>query len=120
MIILFTWFIPDSPRWLLSQDRDEDAIASLRRLRTRAEVAEGRCEVEIQDIRDALQSHVHKGSWLDLLRGANLRRTMIVIVYYFFQQASLHPATVLGGTNKVNVDLDYRASLCFHISNYFL
>lgn len=88
MIILFTLFIPSSPRWLLSKDREDDAVAALRRLRSEADVAEGYCEVEIQAIKDALQEKEHKAPWLELVRGSNFRRTMIVIVYYFFQQVS--------------------------------
>ncbi|KAH8810673.1 putative sugar transporter [Xylogone sp. PMI_703] len=77
-----------SPRWLLSKDRDEDAVAALRRLRPESDAANGNCAAEIQAIKDALQEHVHKAPWFDLVRGSNFRRTMIVIVYYFFQQTT--------------------------------
>lgn len=83
---MFVFFIPSSPRWLLSKDREEEAVASLRRLRPAEYDATGKCEAEIQAIKDALQEHVHKASWLTLIRGNNLRRTVLVIVYYFFQQ----------------------------------
>lgn len=89
VIVIFTCFIPSSPRWLLSKDREEEAIAALRRLRNKEEVANGNCEAEVQAIREALQEHVHKAPWTDLVRGTNLRRTMLVVVFYFFQQASL-------------------------------
>ncbi|OQU98507.1 hypothetical protein CLAIMM_04282 [Cladophialophora immunda] len=72
LIILFTMFIPSSPRWLLSKDRDSEAIAALRRLSRKATVL----------------MTIHKAPWLDLVRGTNLRRTAIVIVYYFFQQTT--------------------------------
>lgn len=88
MIILFTYFIPNSPRWLLSKDREEEAVASLRRLRSKAEVEAGHCEAEIAAIKEALQEHVHKAPWWDMLRGSNFRRSMIVMIYYFFQQAT--------------------------------
>lgn len=88
MIFVFTFFIPSSPRWLLSKDRGEEAVASLRRLRPRSDAEDGSCDLEIQAIQEALHDHVHKAPWLDLLRGNNLRRTGLVIVYYFFQQVS--------------------------------
>ncbi|KAJ5111378.1 hypothetical protein N7532_001913 [Penicillium argentinense] len=88
LIICFTILIPDSPRWLLSKDRNEDAILALRRLRPKEDSENGNCEREIMAIRQALQEHIHKGPWVDLLRGDNFRRTMIVLVYYFFQQTT--------------------------------
>lgn len=88
VITIFTIFIPNSPRWLLSKNREGDAVASLRRLRTKEEATNGACEAEILAIREALQDHVHKAPWVALVRGTNLRRTMLVVAYYFFQQAT--------------------------------
>lgn len=88
VICLFTFFIPNSPRWLLSKDRDDDAVDSLRRLRSKADVDAGHCEAEIAAIRDSLQENVHKASYFDLIRGTNLRRTLLVVAYYFFQQTT--------------------------------
>jgi hypothetical protein len=88
VIIIFSFLIPHSPRWLLSKDREEEALAALKRLRPKADAEDGTCEAEIQTIRAALQEHVHKGPWIDLFRGTNLRRTMLVIVFYFYQQVS--------------------------------
>ncbi len=89
MISAFTFFIPSSPRWLLSKDREEEAVVSLRRLRTKADAFEGRCDAEVQEIKEALRGNVQKAPWADLIHGNNLRRTMIVVVYYFFQQVRL-------------------------------
>jgi hypothetical protein len=86
VIIICSIFIPNSPRWLLSKDRDEDAIVSLRRLRPKEDALNGKCEAEIREIRECLREVAYKSSWIDLIRGSNLRRTSIVIVFYFFQQ----------------------------------
>ncbi|UKZ91691.1 uncharacterized protein TrAFT101_006663 [Trichoderma asperellum] len=88
LIALFTVFIPNSPRWLLSRDREEEAVAALRRIRPKEDASNGNCEAEIIAIKEAIQEDVHKAPWLDLVRGTNARRTMIVMVYYFFQQAT--------------------------------
>ncbi|EED16095.1 sugar transporter, putative [Talaromyces stipitatus ATCC 10500] len=88
LIILFTLFIPSSPRWLISKDRNEDAITALCRLRSKAYAANGLCAAEIQAIQEALRQHVHKSPWFDLVRGNDLYRTMIVMVYYFSQQTT--------------------------------
>ncbi|CAI7582343.1 unnamed protein product [Penicillium crustosum] len=73
---------------LLSKDRDEDAIASLHRLRPKEDALNGKYEAEISEIREGLREVAHKSAWIDLIRGSNLRRTSIVIVFYFFQQAT--------------------------------
>ena len=88
LLCLCAPFVPHSPRWLLSKDRDEDAIASLRRVRTKEDIATGRCEEEIVAIRQALQSHVHKKPWKTLIQGTNLRRTIIVIIIYQYGQTT--------------------------------
>ncbi|ETI27799.1 hypothetical protein G647_00248 [Cladophialophora carrionii CBS 160.54] len=88
LIILFTFFIPSSPRWLISKDRDDEAIQAIRRLRPKGPGSEAACAAEIHAIGEALQEHVHKAPWFDLLRGSNFRRTMIVLVYYFYQQTT--------------------------------
>ncbi|CAG7916762.1 unnamed protein product [Penicillium olsonii] len=88
LIIICTTFIPNSPRWLLSQDREDDAISSLNRLRPKEDASNGKCEVELVEIRESLHEVVHKAKWIELVRGSNLRRTLIVIVCYFFQQAT--------------------------------
>ncbi|KAJ8107355.1 hypothetical protein ONZ43_g6758 [Nemania bipapillata] len=66
----------------------EEAVAALRRLRPKTAEAESECEAEVQAIQEALHQHVEKAPWLELLRGSNLRRTMIVMAYYFFQQTT--------------------------------
>ncbi|KAJ5775487.1 uncharacterized protein N7511_000498 [Penicillium nucicola] len=88
LIVFFTIFIPSSPRWLLSKDREEEAIVALRRLRSKADATNGNCQAEISAIREALHSHVHKAPWLDVVRSSNFHRTIIVMIYYFFQQAT--------------------------------
>ncbi|KAL3459666.1 general substrate transporter [Aspergillus heterothallicus] len=88
LIMACIFFIPHSPRWLLSKDHDDDALASLRHLRPKEDAHNGNCEAELQEIRDSLHEEVHKASWMDLVRGSNLRRTLIVIACYFFQQAT--------------------------------
>ncbi|KAL4938438.1 hypothetical protein BDV06DRAFT_215079 [Aspergillus oleicola] len=75
LIIFCTYFIPNLPRWLLSQDRDDDAIAALRRIRPNEDTNKGNCELELLQIREGL----HR---------SNLHRTLIVIACYFFQQAT--------------------------------
>ncbi|RSH92483.1 hypothetical protein EHS25_008899 [Saitozyma podzolica] len=86
LILGFLPFIPDSPRWLLSKDREADAVHALRRLRTPEEVSLGHCEAELSAIHEALRANVHKASWSAVFRGSNLRRTLVVLVGFTYQQ----------------------------------
>ncbi|KAK0388717.1 hypothetical protein NLU13_4960 [Sarocladium strictum] len=75
-----------SPRWLLSRDRENEAIANLQRLRP--PVYHDACAGEIEAIRHALQADVHKAPWRRLFSREHVRRTIIVMVFYFFQQTT--------------------------------
>ncbi|KAI0470779.1 putative sugar transporter [Xylariaceae sp. FL0804] len=87
-IILFTLFIPDSPRWLLSKGREEDALNSLYRLRPKTFLTIADCENEMDKIKKGLNGKPQVGPWRDVVRGTNLRRTLLVMAFYFFQQTT--------------------------------
>ncbi|KAI1261909.1 putative sugar transporter [Xylariaceae sp. FL1019] len=91
LLLICAFFIPSSPRWLLSRSRDEEAIKSLRRLRPQSYADEGWCEVEVQAIQEALHQETKKAPWSDLFRGNNMRRTIIVMGFYFFHDATGQP-----------------------------
>jgi MFS family permease len=67
-IFLLLPFLPESPRWLLSQDRPEDARQNLRKLRKNASEEEIQTEVEM-----LMFAHVneHKGTWSEVFDRAN-------------------------------------------------
>lgn len=79
-------FLPDSPRWLLSKDRDSDAIDSLNRLRPKIDADTGANADELATIKAQLEERVHKAPWIQTLQGTNLRRTGLVVAYYIYQQ----------------------------------
>ncbi len=71
---------PDSPRWLITRDRYDDAVKVLRKVRSKAEVESGGCEFEVAAIREAGETTHRKGSWLELFKGpVNRRRTYIAV-----------------------------------------
>lgn len=90
------WFIPESPRWLLLKDRPEEAIDSLRKLRGSRPGYDPHEELEI--IRASLIEEHNKGTYVDLFRGSNLKRTLIAIGINFFIQATGSPFTAAYGT----------------------
>ena len=75
-----------SPRWLLMKDRHDEALKALKFLR--GDGGEVSPETELELIRASLREEADQGSWADLLKGHNRRRTFIVVGIAFFFQAT--------------------------------
>jgi hypothetical protein len=75
LIIAALPFIPETPRYLCMKGKHDEALKIMKALRKDDETA----EAEIADIQASLNRKVEAGSWLDLVRGSNLRRTIIAI-----------------------------------------
>ena len=69
---------PQSPRWLLIKDREGDALRSLQRLR-RGRFTDEEIAVEFRDLKSTLNVASEKGKFKEILRGVNLKRTLITI-----------------------------------------
>lgn len=91
------WFIPESPRWLLLNDRVDDALESLRKLRGSGTGTQTP-EEEIVQLQTSLIEEQNKGTYADLFRGSNRKRTLIAMGMNFFMQATGSPFTAAYGT----------------------
>ncbi|KAM5353707.1 hypothetical protein ACJ41O_000357 [Fusarium nematophilum] len=87
LIAASIFFVPESPRWLLRQNRPDEAKASLHKLRDGA-FTEDEIEHEFGELQFALENEAEQGRFSELFRGVNLKRTLIVIAVNFFQQAT--------------------------------
>lgn len=68
LIFLLLPLLPESPRWLLSRDRREDAVKSLRKLRKGARDED--IELEIDALAYAQKNEV-KGTWSEVFDQSN-------------------------------------------------
>ncbi|KAI1811022.1 putative maltose permease [Poronia punctata] len=93
LIIPGVFFIPESPWWLVRKGRREEALDSLRRLSSKKVNVEGTLAIIAET--DRLELEMEAGStYLDTIKGVNLRRTEI--------SAGVYTTQVLSGIYLIN------------------
>uniref|UniRef100_A0A4D5S1U4 Putative organic cation/carnitine transporter n=1 Tax=Ixodes scapularis TaxID=6945 RepID=A0A4D5S1U4_IXOSC len=107
-LIVLWWFVSESPRWLLTQGREEAAMKELRR----AAKINKSVPPDLTQLSELLkrQSKVAKlktPTLLDLLKGSKLRVYTFVMLYTFFAQRILYfhlsyAAVLIGGDQFLN------------------
>ncbi|KAL4867028.1 hypothetical protein BDV12DRAFT_172062 [Aspergillus spectabilis] len=81
------FFLPESPRWLLQQNRAEEARTSLQKLR-KGSFTEEQIDNEFRELEFVLENEVEEGKFVELFHSKNLKRTLIVVMVNVFQQAT--------------------------------
>jgi len=78
--ICFVMFLPESPRWLITQDREEEAYAILAKYHAEGDADNEFVKAEIVQIRETLkiEYEASKETWRDLLRTSGMRRRALV------------------------------------------
>ena len=91
IMLIATPFLVESPRWLVSKGKMDEATRALKILRGKKGAKEDTdVHMEVEEIRNAYEDmrRLHSGvGWLELFRGANRRRTMIAMGLQSLQQA---------------------------------
>lgn len=90
--LLVIYFIPESPRWLISKGKDEQALKILTKYHANGDESDEFVKWEFAEIRETL--HLEKeasasSGWLELVRTpGNRKRCFLIIVTAIFSQCS--------------------------------
>lgn len=87
LIAALIFLSPESPRWLLKNGRVEEARKALTTYR-QGKFTKEQIETEFSELEYALEHEIEEGKFMDIFKGNNLKRTVLVVFINFFQQAT--------------------------------
>ncbi|KAM0303871.1 hypothetical protein ACHAPM_003441 [Fusarium culmorum] len=81
--IATVFLLPESPRFLISKDRTEEAAAILVKYHAEGDVNSPLVQAEIVQIRETIKAEMEasKQSWLSVIRTAGMRRRFLVTIF---------------------------------------
>ncbi|XP_021503412.1 solute carrier family 22 member 1 isoform X2 [Meriones unguiculatus] len=104
--LLYYWFVPESPRWLLSQKKTTQAV------RIMEHIAEKNGKLPPADLKmlcvEEDVSEKLSPSFADLFRTPNLRKYTLILMYLWFSCAVLYQGLIMHmGATGDNIYLDF-------------
>ena len=87
--ILFIFFVPESPRFLINKGKEQKALSILAKVHANGNENDEMVQCEYIEIRDTLrlEKEVESNSWKELIRTkGNRHRLIILVTAGFFSQ----------------------------------
>jgi hypothetical protein len=108
-VLISPSLLPESPRWLVSKDRDDEAFAILTKYHAEGDANSVLVQAEMAQIRSTIKIEMEnsKQSWLDMLRTKGMRRRVLITAF-------LGLFTQMSG----NTLLSYYQNLLFEMMGY--
>lgn len=107
--ICTVYCLPESPRWLVSRDREDEAFAVLTKYHAEGDANSEIVQAEMAQIRSTIKLELEnsKQSWMDMFRTAGMRRRVLISSFMgLFTQMS------------GNTLLSYYSNLLFEMMGY--
>ncbi|XP_041536142.1 solute carrier family 22 member 1 [Microtus oregoni] len=117
--LLYYWFVPESPRWLLSQKRTTQAI------RVMEQIAQKNGKLPPADLKmlcaEEDVSEKQSPSFVDLFRTPNMRKHTFILMYLWFSCAVLYQGLIMHmGATGGNLYLDFLYSALMEFPAAFI
>ena len=80
--ILFIWWVPESPRWLISKGRNEQALKVLADVHANGDINDEVVQLEMKEINDTLkmEAEFEGNNWSELWRTKGNRHRLIILL----------------------------------------
>ena len=80
--LIFVWFVPDSPRWLIAKGRTEEAHQVLANVHANGDLDDEVVQLEMSEIKDTikLEQEFEGNGWMTLIKTEGNRRRLIILL----------------------------------------
>ncbi|KAF5900284.1 solute carrier family 22 member 2-like, partial [Clarias magur] len=115
--LTYYWFISESPRWLLSQNKSSEAVKITKKM---AKVNKKTLSKNIETLKDDTPE-LAAASFMDLIRTPNMRKHTFILSYNWFTSAVVYQGLVMRlGILEGNVYIDFLISALVEFPAAFL